>query len=421
MWERFSYYGMRALLTIYLITKVTDGGLGWTASEAGQLYGIYTGLAYITPLFGGYLADKLLGNQYAVLLGAFLMAVGHGALAIEDSSFFYLGLGLLILGNGFFKPNISSMVGQLYPEGSPLKDSAYTIFYMGINIGAFFGTLLCGYLGEKVGWHYGFGAAGVFMVLGLIVFYFGRRMLGEIGTRKLIRQNTLHKAEKKALTFIELDRIKVILILAVFSIVFWMAFEQAGSSMSIFALNYTNRYISFIDFTIPASWFQSLNPLFVIFLAPVLSSIWSAKFGKKIATVYKFVIALVILSLGFLVMVIASLSISKSGTSAQVSMLFLTGSILLQTIAELCISPVGLSTVNKLAPQRLMSMLFGIWFLASATGNYISGAVGGLIENISQSYSMSFFFLITTLFAAFAAVILLLLSKKIIKMMHLNT
>lgn len=420
MWERFSYYGMRALLTIFLVTKVSDGGFGWSAEEAGQLYGFYTGFAYITPLLGGYLADKFLGNQYAVLIGASLMALGHGCLALNGIGFFYLGLGLLILGNGFFKPNISSMVGQLYKDDSPLKDAAYTIFYMGINIGAFFGTLLCGYLGEKIGWDYGFGAAGVFMVLGLLIFYFGRPMLGDIGTRKFLLVENAQKSQNQVLTVVEKDRISVLFILAVFCIVFWMAFEQAGSSMSIFALNYTERYISYFDFTVPASWFQSLNPLFVIVLAPIISNIWvwRANLGKNISNVHKFVIALVVLSLGFLVMVVAGLSISKSDTSAHVSMFFLTFSILLQTIAELCISPVGLSTVNKLAPQRLMSLMFGIWFFATSIGNYISGAFGGLIENMSKTYSMSVFFLFTCLIALLSALILGLFSKKILKMMH---
>lgn len=420
MWERFSYYGMRALLTIFLVTNVSDGGFGWSAAEAGQLYGFYTGLAYITPLLGGYLADKFLGNQNGVLIGATLMALGHGSLALPGVGFFYFGLVLLVLGNGFFKPNISSMVGKLYPEGSSLKDSAYTIFYMGINIGAFFGTLLCGYLGEKIGWHYGFGTAGVFMLFGLIIFYFGRTILANVGTRKSIILNNNENKSTQELTNIEKDRMTVLLILAFFCIVFWMAFEQAGSSMSIFALNYTDRYLPMIDFTIPASWFQSLNPLFVIFLAPIISNIWiwRARIGKNISNVHKFVIALGILSLGFLVMVIASLSISKSDSSAQVSMFFLVGSILLQTIAELCISPVGLSTVNKLAPQRQMSMMFGIWFFATAIGNYISGALGGLIENFSKAYSMSGFFLITCVFASIAALTLGLFSKKIIRLMH---
>jgi len=183
MWERFSYYGMRALLVLYLVSEVGKGGLGWTSAQAGHLYGLYTGFVYVTPLIGGYLADKFLGFRYAVMTGAALMALGHGALAIESMPTFYLGLILLVIGNGFFKPNISSMVGQLYPKGSPLKDSGYTIFYMGINIGAFFGILICGYLGEKIGWHYGFGAACIGMSFGLVLFYSLQYMLGEVGLK----------------------------------------------------------------------------------------------------------------------------------------------------------------------------------------------------------------------------------------------
>ncbi|MDX2188838.1 MAG: peptide MFS transporter [Bacteroidota bacterium] len=419
MWERFSYYGMRALLTIFLVTSVSEGGFGWNAKDAGQLYGIYTGLAYVTPLLGGYLADRFLGSQYAVLIGATIMALGHGSLALTGVPFFYLGISLLIIGNGFFKPNISSMVGQLYPEGSPLKDAAYTIFYMGINIGAFCGTLICGYLGERIGWHYGFGAAGIFMTMGLINFAFNRKILGDIG--KINRASRIENRESNIkLSKFEKDRIVVILVLSFFSIVFWMAFEQAGSSISLFALNYTDRYIPFFDFTVPASWLQSLNALFVIILAPVFSKLWVILAERKmsISNPNKFAIALLILALGFGVLVIGSLNIPQSATTASQSMLWIVGAILLHTIGELCLSPVGLSSVNKLAPLKMTSLMFGAWFFASAIGNYLSGAVGGLIEEISKQQSMATFFMITVIFALLASAIMFLISGKLKKMMH---
>jgi POT family proton-dependent oligopeptide transporter len=420
MWERFSYYGMRALLTIYLVSEATKGGLGWTAKEAGQLYGLYTGLAYVTPLIGGYLADKFLGNQRAILIGAIVMALGHGALALQGLEFFYFGLSLLIIGNGFFKPNISSMVGQLYPPGSPLKDSAYTIFYMGINIGAFFGTLLCGYLGENVGWHYGFGSAGIFMTLGAIVFYFGKSVLGEIGKAPKTENLKSDAIVTEPLSNIEKDRIWVIVILSFFSILFWMAFEQAGSSISLFALNYTDRYIDWIDFMIPASWVQALNALFVITLAPVMSSLWIKLNERKRSpsSPLKFAFALLILALGFLVIVVGSLQIPQNDTNASVSIFYIVFAILLHTIGELCLSPVGLSSVNKLAPSKMISVMFGVWFFASAMGNYLSGAVGGLIEEISKEWSMSGFFLLTTVIALTASAILFMFSGKLKKMMH---
>ncbi|MGV3541035.1 MAG: peptide MFS transporter [Rufibacter sp.] len=418
MWERFSYYGMRALLTLYLISEISAGGLGWTSAEAGQLYGAYTGLVYVTPLIGGFLADRYLGYRYAVLIGGLLMALGHGALAIEAMPAFYLGLGLLVIGNGFFKPNISSMVGQLYPDGSKLKDSAYTIFYMGINLGAFFGALVCGWLGEKVGWHWGFGAAGVGMVFGLILFYFGQGALGNIGLKPAPKTKSDIPAEP--LTKIEKDRLAVILVLSFFSILFWLAFEQAGSSMNIFAYKYTDRTLDFMDFEVPATWFQSVNAFFIFTLAPFFSLLW-VKLGKKNidpAGPYKFAIGLLLLSLGFAVLVFGSLSIPQGAETAGVSMVWLILAYLLHTMGELCLSPVGLSFVNKLSPLRLVGVMFGVWFLASAAGNYIGGALAGMIDEIAKTQSMSNFFLIFVGIAAAASFVLFLFSRKLVKLMH---
>jgi len=420
MWERFSYYGMRALLTLYLISEISEGGLGWSSAEAGQLYGIYTGLVYVTPLIGGYIADRYLGFRYAVLVGGILMALGHGALAIEAMPAFYTGLGLLIIGNGFFKPNISSMVGQLYPEGSKLKDSAYTIFYMGINLGAFFGALICGWLGETVGWHWGFGAAGIGMVMGLILFYLGQSSLGTIGLKPAPKDTSANAVPTEPLTKVERDRLSVVLSLSFFSILFWLAFEQAGSSMNIFAYKYTDRTIGFLNFEVPATWFQSVNAFFIFTLAPFFSMLW-VKLGKKNidpAGPYKFAIGLLLLSLGFAVLVFGSLSIPQGAEGASVSMWWLVFAYLLHTMGELCLSPVGLSFVNKLSPMRLIGVMFGVWFLASAIGNYIGGALAGMIDEMAQTQSMSTFFLIFVGIAAIASLVLFALSRKLVKLMH---
>lgn len=251
MWERFSYYGMRALLTVFLITEITKGGWGWSNGEAMNLYAWYTGLVYLTPLIGGMIADKLTGYRKAILLGALVMTLGHVSMALEgtDKSFFFVGLVLMILGNGLFKPNISSMVGQLYPDTSSKKDAGYTIFYMGINSGAFLGMLLCGYIGERVGWHYGFGLAGIFMFFGMIQFYFGQKIFGVIGEEP----GTKHKPEEEVQNIQEeddtpknvvRDRLIVVAVLMISSIFFFFAFEQAGGSMTIFAKDYTQRVLS---------------------------------------------------------------------------------------------------------------------------------------------------------------------------------
>jgi POT family proton-dependent oligopeptide transporter len=417
MWERFSYYGMRALLVLFLVSEVSEGGLGWTSAQAGQLYGLYTGLVYVTPLIGGYLADRLLGFRYAVMIGAFLMALGHGTLAFDSLLTFYLGLILLVIGNGFFKPNISSMVGQLYSDGSPLKDSGYTLFYMGINIGAFFGILICGYLGEKLGWHYGFAAASVGMTFGLVLFYFFQHLLGQVGLKPIKNQSGI---VSEPLTPNEKQRLYVLVILGFFSIIFWIAFEQAGSSLNVFALKYTDRQLYWLNFEIPASWFQTFNPLFILLLAPFFSMLWIQleKIGFNPNGPVKFALGLFLLGLGFLVLVIGAANIPKGAESASVSMMWLILALLLHTMGELCLSPVGLSYVNKLSPKHLMGIMFGMWFLAAAVGNYLGGVLFGLIDHIVKTQSISTFFSMFVGITIGAAVILLALSFQLKKGMH---
>ena len=488
MWERFSYYGMRALLVLYLISEVTgdNPGLGWSKGDASSLYGWYTMLVYITPIIGGILADRLLGFRKAIMIGAVLMTLGHLSLAFQPMPAFYLGLALLVVGNGFFKPNISSIVGQLYPENSDKKDSGYTIFYQGINVGAFLGSILCGYLGETYGWHYGFGLAGVFMLIGLIQFKLSQKMFGEIGlSPKVIEEAKETKEEAKPLTKKEKQRLVVVGILAFFSIFFWAAFEQAGSSMNIFASEYTDRslvnetsisiykivsallsalpvgiltwlfwgmnksigkeyptamgfmalsvlilwgiigYMVYNQFSqtnpeVPATWFQSLNALFIFTLAPVFSVIWQKLAKTKLNPngPQKFAIGLILLGVGFIPMVIGASQIGNGMSVEKVSMIFLVLAYLLHTMGELSLSPVGLSYVNKLSPKRLLGIMFGIWFFASAMGNKLAGLLSSHMEKIALESSMADFFTILVYIPITGGIILFLISFPLKKLMH---
>jgi POT family proton-dependent oligopeptide transporter len=493
MWERFSYYGMRALLVLYLISEVTadNAGLGWNGDEAGSLYGWYTMLVYITPIIGGILADKVFGFRKAIVIGGILMTLGHLSLAFHPMPAFYLGLALLIIGNGFFKPNISSIVGQLYPDGSEKKDAGYTIFYQGINVGAFLGSILCGYLGESFGWHYGFGLAGIFMLIGLIQFYLSQKMFGDIGLAPKDgnlkgNQDAIDAAEnikKQPLTKVETQRLIVVGVLAFFSIFFWAAFEQAGSSMTIFASEYTDRSLSgsavltfnivagilsaipvviliwlffgmnkaigkhypaamgfmglsvvsltglisymiynrFVnqDAEVPATWFQGLNAFFIFTLAPLFSFIWMklAKSNFNPNGPQKFAIGLFLLGIGFIPMVIGAANVG--GDSIQkASMIFLVLAYLLHTMGELSLSPVGLSYVNKLSPKRLLGVMFGIWFFASAMGNMAAGQFSGYMEKIAETSTMSDFFQILVVTPIAGGLVLFALSFPLKKLMH---
>lgn len=491
MWERFSYYGMRALLVLFLVSGLDEGGWAWEREDALKLYAMYTGLVYVTPIFGGLLADKLLGFRKAVMLGAFLMTCGHASMALETEFTFYLGLMLLVLGNGAFKPNISSIVGNLYPKSSDKKDAAYTIFYMGINAGAFLGILLCGYIGEKVGWSFGFGLAGIFMLIGMLQFYFAQGIFGKVGLSPKQGQalevsaqdNHLQLDEEKEEEVpanVERDRLVVIGILAFFTIFFWMAFEQAGGSMTIFAKDYTNRLLegtaantfrwfntiltiaplgivtyvlislfrkTFKDYAVsniflgssfviiwgvalwmiskefsaessevPASWFGILNSFFIIAFAPLFSKIWESKYNPSASI--KFAIGLILLGLGFGALAFGAASIPSGAATASVSMVWLILAYFLHTMGELALSPVGLSYVSKLAPARLVGLMFGVWFGSNAIANYLAGWTGSLIDTIAEMYSMSTFFLIYTGLPIGAGLVLILLTPVIKKKMH---
>jgi POT family proton-dependent oligopeptide transporter len=413
MWERFSYYGMRALLILYLTKH-------WEFSDAKSyiIYGAYTSLVYIMPVFGGMLADRILGSRKAVTFGAILLVLGHTGMAFESSlQIFYLSLALIISGVGFLKPNISTMVGALYADGDPRRDPGFTIFYMGINIGAFTATLLCGYLGEEIGWSYGFGAAGIGMLIGLMIFIWGQDYLEGhaepssnfylekkygisyenwayisglfmvicswflIQNQELVG-NLLGGFGAICIAFWlgysllkcspeERDRLIVVGILILFSLIFWALFEQAGSSLNILTDRGVDRTI--MGWEVPASMFQSLNAFFIFTLAPIFAFMWLALAKRNIepSTPLKFAIGIMFVGIGFLVLVFGM----KSSSEVQTGVFWIMMIYLLHTIGELCLSPVGLSSVTKLSPKRIVGMMMGMWFFASAAGNFVAGLI----------------------------------------------
>ncbi|ASJ39248.1 peptide MFS transporter [Vibrio vulnificus] len=421
LWERFSYYAMRAILVLYLTDTTINGGLGWSTKDALDLYGTYTGLVYITPLIGGYLADNYLGQRRSILIGGALMAIGQFTLALPADALglgslhtFYLGLALLIAGNGLFKPNISTMVGDLYQEGDNRRDGAFTIFYMGINLGALIAGVVSGSVTTEFGWKAGFVAAGIGMLISLVMqMALAQSWLGDIGREPAAKRDLAIKksAQKEALTKEEVDRIKVILVMSLFTIVFWAGFEQAGGLMNIYTQQYTDRMIG--SFEIPAAWFQSLNPFFIITLAPALAVLW-VKLGKREPnSPVKFALAMFFLALGFLCMVGAV--VEQSGdTSVKTSMLWLVGAFFFHTLGELCLSPIGLSLVTKLAPLRLASLMMGAWFGCNAIANYVAGYVG---SHVGELGAMAIFSGIAVT-ATVSGVILLLFSNQLVRWMH---
>ena len=480
MWERFSYYGMRALLVLFLVTETAKGGWGWTRADATNLYGWYTGLVYLTPILGGYIADKFLGSRRSVVLGGFIIAAGHASLLFDTPTMFYVGLSLVVAGTGLFKPNISAIVGQLYTKDNESgRDGGYTLFYMGVNAGAFFGISLCGYIGEKISWPLGFGLAGAFMILGAIQFYFGQGIFGEIGLPKAQRSATVAPVEEAA-PHIVADRLKAICVFSFFTIFFWFAFEQAGGSMTIFAADYTDRTLvgtsgfafkiinslmtviptailswlliklfigtakryllsnlllvlcigliwalviwmlgrefSMENSSVPATWFNVLNSFFRVILAPMFTKMWD-KYWNPSGPI-KFGTGLILLGLGFAALSYGASSIPAGAKTASVSMIFLIAAYFFHTMGELCISPVGLSYISKLAPPRLLGLMFGVWFLNTAIANKIAGSTGSYIDRISETYSLSTFFLIFTIIPIGAGLVLMTLNKWMEKKMH---
>ncbi len=421
LWERFSYYAMRAILVLYLTDTTINGGMGWSTKDALQLYGTYTGLVYITPLIGGWLADNYLGQRRSILIGGALMALGQFTLAMPADAIglsslhsFYLGLALLISGNGLFKPNISTMVGDLYQDGDNRRDGAFTIFYMGINIGALLAGVVSGSVTNEFGWKAGFIVAGLGMIVSLIMqMTLAKPWLGDIGVVPAATRDLEKKSsnKKQPLTKEEVDRLKVILVMGLFVIVFWAGFEQAGGLMNIYTQQYTDRMIG--TFEVPAAWFQSLNPFFIITLAPVLAALW-VKLGKRNPnSPVKFALALFFLALGFLCMIGAVME-QGGDTTVKTSMLWLVGAFFFHTLGELCLSPIGLSMVTKLAPLRLASLMMGAWFGFNAIANYVAGLIGSHVGELGALPIFSGIAIAATL----SGVLLLMFSGTLVKWMH---
>ncbi|MCB0474833.1 MAG: peptide MFS transporter [Flavobacteriaceae bacterium] len=557
MWERFSYYGMRAILILFLITKTTEGGWGWERKEAYALFGWYVMLVYFLPLIGGWIADTKWGHVKTVIVGAIIITLGHASMALADLSagidlsfMFFVGLLLIVIGTGLFKPNMSSIVGKMYPPQSEKKDGAYTIFYMGVNSGAFIGTLLVGWIAERFNWGWGFGLAGVFMLFGLLQFYFAREIFGkEASTPNSKKKDISPEEAAKRVPFtstdrilavigvalaatwivegvtsvvtrgyhflpetfmgygisaglvlflisvvifvilgisrlkrfetVERDRLKVFFIIAFFVIFFWASFEQAGSTMTVFAKDYTartlsetsalvykiidtiisiapmlvltwviiklaktiyNKYslsilfisISFLiiwglviyrvydkvsgtSLEVDVSWFQILNPLFIVSLAPLYSKFWER---YKFSASQKYFGGLSFLALGFLMLVIGSSAIPAGAKTASVSMLWLLLAYLFHTMGELSISPVGLSYVSKLVPLRMMGFMFGIWYIFTGLANKLAGILAEHSDAIAKEHSFSGFFLIFTIVPFAAGLLILSLNKPIQRLMH---
>jgi len=419
-WERFSYYGMRGLLKLYMVnylfvtarerlqgcTKLAHpcalvpgnphDVLFWDAIQrylpdrpaeaASLLYGAYTALVYLTPLAGGLIADRWLGQRKTVVVGGILMALGHFTMALESS--FFIALFLLILGNGAFKPNVSTQVGNLYALGDARRDGAYTIYYMGINLGAFISNLICGTLAAVYGWHYGFAAAGVGMILGLVVYLAGHRHLAEDNLTKAL---AAHAPAQSRLDAAEKRRVAALVILCALNVVFWAVYEQQGNTMQSWADEQT-RWPVFFGFQVPSTWFQSFNPLAIVVLAPVLDLVWrwQRSRNKEPETVTKMAIGSLLLGISFVVMIVGVRAVGD-GRGSPFWPLACT---LLLTIGELYLSPIGLSLVTKVSPARIVSMMMGMWFLSSFLGNFLSGGIGVLYTRWSKD---AFFLLLTAL------------------------
>lgn len=550
MWERFSFYGMRALLVMFFTSTVANGGWDWTREQAMAIFGSYVGLVYLSTMLGGYFADKIIGYRWAVVIGALLMTLGHGSMALETPFFIYLGLILLVFGNGFFKPNMVSIVSEMYKDRPEKKDGAYTIFYMGVNSGAFFGIVLCGYLGEQVGWNWGFGLAGIFMLFGLIQFWLSRNIFGDIGLKPVKKEVALTDENNdtlnpfsiwqlaligimivlglvwiifepakiiteggvdlfnfevmgltgnnftillavvlflflltyRLLTYSQITKEKMIAVtfFAFLTIFFWAIFEQSPGTLTIFANDYTNRIlegnagtifmivnaaitlvplgiitwvlfllfkqtfakyamanivlaISFIiiwgiafwmlndqfsgeTLEVPASWFASLNSLYIITLAPLFSKWWESKYNPSANM--KYAIGMSFLAIGMICVAIGSDGIVPGAKTASVSMIYLILVYLFITMAELCISPVGLSYVSKLVPARMIGMMFGIWYLAVAIGMKGAAKFGENIDKIADEKGLSYFFWMLAIVSLAVAFISLVMSPIIKKLMH---
>ena len=471
MWERFSYYGIRPLLVLFMSAALADGGFGFDRAKASAIVGIYAASVYLASLPGGWVADRWLGLQRSIWYGGVFIALGHLFIALSSvfaRNAFFLGLVLIVIGTGLLKPNVSATVADLYPDGGARRDAGFSIFYMGINLGAFIAPLITGVLGERVGWHWGFGAAGVGMVIGLITFRLrAASTLGPLGVAPsastdeqqrvrryalsglvavfaavllamsgLVQIDPVAVAEKMSIVMAtmgvlyfgyifflagldadEKKRMAVILVLVLFSIVFWAAFEQAPTSLNLFARDFTDRTL--FGWEVPTLWLQSTNSFFVITLAPVFAALWVtlSRRGLEISSPAKFAFALACAGIGFLIMVgAANQVISGGGAAVRVSMLWLVASYLLQSIGELALSPVGLSSMTKLAPRKFVGQMMGVWFLGTSLGNLLAGLFAGEVSG-DQASAMPAGFLNVAVFTSAVGVVLLVGAKPIRRLM----
>ena len=448
MWERFSYYGMRALLVLYLVNSQN-----YSESDALHIYAVYTGLVYLTPLIGGYLADRFLGSQKAIFIGGLTMMIGHFLMAFPN--FLYLAIGMLIIGNGYFKPNISSLLGRLYKPDDVRRDSGFSIFYVGINLGAFLAPLIVGYVGETINWHYGFAIAGFGMLAGLIQFYIGQNKIikEDISSQSkklnpadwgiitlvsvinlplilvILELNQIINdfffeilailiiliffyfiTKKKQLLAVKKDikRIAYIGILSIFVIFFWVGFEQAGGSLTLFANNSVDR--NFLGFVIPASFFQSINPLIIILIGPMIANFWLSvdRSKNKINTSQKMGLGLLLLASGFFLIMLVN-----NASETSISLWWLVGVYFLHTMGELCLSPIGLSMVSKVSPKKIASLMMGFWFLSSAVANFTAGKLPAILE--SNNLDLFTFLSVSSLLAGLVLIFISSFMEKLIK------
>jgi POT family proton-dependent oligopeptide transporter len=464
MWERFSYYGMRALLILFMTDKVVHGGLGFPDTKAGAVYGLYVSMVYLMCLGGGWIADRVTGQRRAVLIGGILIAGGEFCLVAPTEVTFYLGLVLLMMGTGMLKGNVSTIVGQLYGPGDPRRDSGFSLFYMGINLGALISPLACGWVGQRVSWRLGFGLAGLGMIVGLIQYVMGGKYLGSAGLHPATTGDPQKDRAQKRNTALgglvlvavfgifaalgssgaisitpelifngegflllavsivvfvwlifgkgwsaeERKRSMAILVLFVASVTFWAAFEQAGSTLNLFADRSTNCVI--FGFSFPSSWFQTVQPVLVVILAPVFAWLWLAMGKRDPSSPAKFSLGLLFNGSGFLILVPAALMVVGGG---KVGPLWLTGTYFLQTLGELCLSPVGLSATSKLAPARAAGFMMGIWFLSTAIGNWLAGKAATLYSSMPVPTLFGY----NAAFSLGAAVLMILMIRPTVRLM----
>ena len=379
MWERFSYYGMRAFLMLYMVAPASAGGLGFADADAASIYGTYTGSVWGAAILGGIVADRFLGQYNSVLIGGSIIAIGHFALAFKALPFFYAGLALIVVGTGLLKPNASTLVGSLYEPGDARRDAGFSIFYMGINLGALFGPLIAGYLAQRVDWHIGFACAGVGMTLGLVQYVVGRKHLASATGRQKAVAAREAASPSRGFTAAEWKRMGAIVIFFLVAVIFWGAYEQAGSTLNLFADRYTRTEL--FGFSFPSSWFQSVQPVFVILLAPVFAWMW-VRLGRREPSVpAKLAIGVLFMGLAFLMLVPAG-SAAQSGAGVRVSPWWLIVSYGISELGELCLYPVGLSAVTKLSPPRIVGLMMGVWLLSNAFGNKLAGWAAGFFSTM---------------------------------------